>query len=97
MPKLVILQSRKKLQVLKIFLKKSFQLISADKSYKTVSGFFFFFLMGLAILNFRWFFGSEKLFFTIKLLIKLDGKKYQENSAHRFGYNDLTNHLISAT
>ena len=28
--------------------------------------------MGLEIFNFRWFFGSEKLFFTIKLLIKLD-------------------------
>ena len=31
--------------------------------------------MGLEIFNFRWCFGSEKLFFTIKLLIKLDWQK----------------------
>ena len=31
--------------------------------------------MGLEISNFRWFFGSEKLFFTIKLLLKLYRQK----------------------
>ena len=34
--------------------------------------------MGLEIFNFRWFFGSEKLFFTIKLLIKLDRQKIKK-------------------
>ena len=34
--------------------------------------------MGLEIFNFRWVFGSEKLFFTIKLLIKLDRKKMKK-------------------
>ena len=34
--------------------------------------------MGLEILNFRQFFGSEKLFFTIKLLIKLDRQKIKK-------------------
>ena len=44
MPKLVVLQSSKKLQVLekKLFSKKkSFQLICTDKTYKMVSGNFF--------------------------------------------------------
>ena len=34
--------------------------------------------MGLEIFNFRWFFGSEKLFFTVKLLIKLDWQKIKK-------------------
>ena len=34
--------------------------------------------MGLKIFNFPWFFGSEKLFFTIKLLIKLDQQKIKK-------------------
>ena len=45
--------------------------------------------MGLEILSFNWFFGSENLFFTIKLLIKTQLTKNQENSTHRFGENDL--------
>ena len=49
--------------------------------------------MGLEIFNFRWFYGSEKLFF-IKLLINLDWQKKQENSAHAFGDNYLTDHLV---
>ena len=31
--------------------------------------------MSLEIFNFRWFYGSEKLFFSMKLLIKLDRQK----------------------
>ena len=34
--------------------------------------------MGLEIFNFRLFFGSEKLFFTIKLLVKLDEQKIKK-------------------
>ena len=34
--------------------------------------------MGVKIFNFYWFFGSEKLFFTIKLLIKLDRQKIKK-------------------
>ena len=36
--------------------------------------------MGLEIFNFRWFFGSTKLFLTIKLLIKLDRPKNKETT-----------------
>ena len=50
--------------------------------------------MAIEIFKFRWFQGSQKLFFTIKLLIKLDRQKKQENSAHGFGDNYLTNHLV---
>ena len=46
--------------------------------------------MDLEIFNFSWFHDSEKLFFSTKLLIK---RKIQENSAHLFGENCLTNHL----
>ena len=34
--------------------------------------------MGFEIFNFRLFFGSEKLFFTINLLIKLDQQKIKK-------------------
>ena len=34
--------------------------------------------MGLEIFNFRLFFGSEKLFLTMKLLIKLDQQKIKK-------------------
>ena len=34
--------------------------------------------MGFEIFNFRLFFGSEKLFFTIKLLTKLDEQKIKK-------------------
>ena len=50
--------------------------------------------MGLEIFNFRWSFGSEKMFFTIKLLIKLNQQKNQENFIHRFGDYYFTNHLV---
>ena len=50
--------------------------------------------MGLEIVDFQWFIDSRKLFFIIKLLIKLDRKKNQENFAHRFGDNNLTNQLV---
>ena len=36
--------------------------------------------MGLEIFNFRWFFGSEKLLFTIELLTKLDQQKIKNIS-----------------
>ena len=47
--------------------------------------------MGLEIFNFRWFYGSEKLFFSVD---KSRLTKKQENSAHRFGDNYLTDHLV---
>ena len=47
--------------------------------------------MVLEIFNFWWFYGSEKLFISIKLLINLD---LQENSAHRFGDNYFTDRLV---
>ena len=50
--------------------------------------------MGLKIFNFRWFYGFENLFFSIKLLIKLDWQKKQENSKQLFGDNYLTDHLV---
>ena len=50
--------------------------------------------MGLEIFHFRWFYGSEKLFISIKLLIKLDWQKKQENSAHCFGDDYLTDHHV---
>ena len=49
--------------------------------------------MVLKIFNFWRFYGSEKLFFTIKSLIKLDRQKVR-NSVHRFGDNYLTDHLV---
>ena len=51
--------------------KKSVQLICTDTIFKTVCGIFFE-IMGLEIFNFWWFYSSEKLFFSIKLLTKLD-------------------------
>ena len=36
--------------------------------------------------------GSEKLLFTIKLLIKIDPQKIKKNSEERFVDNYLTNH-----
>ena len=50
--------------------------------------------MVLEIFKFRWFYTSEKLFFTIKLLKKTRSTKNQENFAHCFGDNYLTNHLV---
>ena len=35
-----------------------------------------------------------ELFFTIRLLTKREGQENQENSAHHFGDNYLTNHLL---
>ena len=34
--------------------------------------------MGLELFNFRWFFDSEKLFFTKKVLIKLEQQKIKK-------------------
>ena len=79
MPKLVVLQSWKKLQVFekKFSKKKAFQLICRYKTYKTVCGNFLK-ITSLEIFNFRWIFGSEKLLFTTKLLIKLDRQKIKK-------------------
>ena len=46
--------------------------------------------MGLEMFKFGWFKDSEKLFFTIRLIIKLDW----QNSAHRLRDNYLTNRLV---
>ena len=73
-PKLVILQSREKLQVLKIFLKKSFQLICADKSYKMVSGIFFF-LNGSCYIELSVVFRFWKIVFHHKIINKTLWKK----------------------
>ena len=84
-PKLVVLQSWKKLQVLerKKFSKKKV-LPAYLYIYDVQNGVrkFFSKKLGLEIFNFR------------KLLIKLDRQKNQENSAHRFRDNYLTNHLV---
>ena len=47
------------------------------KTYKTVCGNFLK-ITSLEIFNFRWIFGSEKLLFTTKLLIKLDRQKIKK-------------------
>ena len=62
----------------KFFSKKiSFQLICTDNTTKWYAEFLLK-QMGLEIFNFRWFFGSEKLFFPTKLLIKLDRQKIKK-------------------
>ena len=60
--------------------KKSFQLICTDKTYKTVCRYFFKNKWVSGYLTFPDFFGSEKLLFTIKLLIKLDRQKIKKIS-----------------
>ena len=47
--------------------------------------------MGLEKFKFRWFAGSEKLFFTIQLLTKLERQRVKK---HRFGDNYLTSYLV---
>ena len=86
-PKVVVLQSWKKLQVLKeIFLRKKnpSRLFVQIRPTKRCAGIFLNKWVSRYFI-FADFFGSEKLFFAIKLLIKL---------AHRFGDNYLTNHLV---
>ena len=61
--------------------------------FKTVGGIFFFNKWFSRYLSFGDFKVPKKLFFTIKLLIKLDRQKEQENVTHGFGDNYLTNHL----
>ena len=94
-PKFVVLQSWKELQVLerKNFLKKSSSLFVRVRPTKRCREFFLI-EMRLEKFNCRWFFDSKELFFTIKLLIKLDRQKNQENSAHGYGDNYLTNLLV---
>ena len=81
-PKSVVLHPWKKLQVLgkKIFRKKNpsslFVQIRPTKRYAEI----YLKWISFKILNFRWFFGSEKLFFTTKLLIKLDRQKIKKIS-----------------
>ena len=50
--------------------------------------------MGLEVFNFWWFHGSEKLFFTTKLLIKHEPQKFEKISHTRenFGENYVTKH-----
>ena len=48
--------------------------------------------MGLEIFKFLWFWGSEKWFFTIKLLNQTRSTENQESSAHRFLDNYLANY-----
>ena len=76
------------------FKKKSFQCICVDDIFKTVCGNFFKINGSRGILTLGDFTISEKLFFTIRLLIKRERQKYLENYAHGFGDNYLTNNFL---
>ena len=95
MPKLVALQSWKKLQVLakEIFRKKkSCQLICTDKTYKTVWENFFKINWSrhISISLIFWF---RKAVLHHEITNKTRSKKNQENHAYCFGDNYL-NHLV---
>ena len=95
-PKSVVFRSWKKFEVLekKVFSKKILPAYkTAYKTYKTVWEIFSK-LIGLKIFNFRWFFWFRKTFLYHKIINKTQSTKNQENSAHRFGDNYLTNHLV---
>ena len=94
-PKLVVLQSWKKLKVLEkdFFSKKIPQLIRVDKTFKKVYENFFDFngcrnIYSLVILRFR------KIALHDKIINETRLTKNQENSAHHLGDNYLTNHLV---
>ena len=95
-PKSVVLQSRKKLQVLeeKCFQKKKFfQLICVDIIFKTVCRNFFIYKWisrYLSLVNFK----VRKIVLYNKIINKNWLTKNQENSAQGFGVNYLTNHLV---
>ena len=89
-PKLVALQSWKKLQVLE---KTSFQLICTYETYKTECRNFLKIIrsrdMSLSLI-----FCFQKTFLHHKIITKTRSTKNQGNSAHCFGDNYLTNHLV---
>ena len=94
-PKLVVLQSWKKLKVLEkdFFSKKIPQLIRVDKTFKKVYENFFDFngcrnIYSLVILRFR------KIALHDKIINETRLTKNQENSAYHLGDNYLTNHLV---
>ena len=96
MPKLVVLQSWKKLQVLekKIFRKKKPSSIFVQIRPTKWCPDIFLKQTDHEIFNFRWFFGSEKTVLHHKILNKTWSTKNQKNPAHRFGGNYFTNHLV---
>ena len=93
--KSVVLQSRKKLQVLekKIFQKKFLQLTCADMIFKTVCAIFFK-SMHLEIFKFSLILSFQKMVLHNKIINKTRLTKNQENSAQSFVDNYLTNHLV---
>ena len=100
-PKLVILQSWKKLQVIDFFFqkqtkKKCFQLVYAGETFKTVSGNFFKIngsrdIQPLVILWFR------KIVLRNKTINKTQSTKNQKNYAYCFGENCPIDHLVKFT
>ena len=95
-PLYVVFQSWKKLHVLEknIFRSKHpsnlFVQIGSSKQCADI----FMKEMGLKIFNFWWFYGSEKLFFSIKLLIKLS---WQKNKKIRHtGLETIISQIISS-
>ena len=98
-PKLVVLELWKKIHSKsshwkrEFQKKKFFQLICTDKTYKTMCQNFLK-QMGLEIFNFWWFFWFRKTVLHHKIINKTWSTKSQENSAHHFGVNYLTNHLV---
>ena len=73
------LQLWKKLEVIKkkFLRKKSFQFIFANKIFKTLRNFFKK-INELRDINFWWFYRSEKLFFTTKLIKKREQQKIEK-------------------
>ena len=73
--------------------KKSFPHICTDKTYKTVCGIFFK-MNGSRDIYFSLIFWFRKTVLHHKIINKTRSTKSQENSAHRFEDNYLTNHLV---
>ena len=74
--------------------KKFFQLICTDKTYKTVCGRFFKINESRDI-NLSAIFRFQKIVLHHNIINKTRSTKIQENSAHHFGDNYLTNHFIT--
>ena len=73
--------------------KKSFQLICADKTYKTVCGHFLK-INGSRDIWLSLIFWFWKTVLHYKIINKTQSIKNQENPTHRFGDNYLTNRLV---
>ena len=77
-PELVVLQPWKKLLEKNFFRKKNPSSLFLQMRPTKRCAEFFLKQMCLKIFNCPWFFGSEKLLFTIKLLLKLDRQKIKK-------------------